>query len=130
MGLFDSFRPNATAKAVAELFALCPGEWTLDEYLVSHKSGVAVWIANKDYGLHVEAGGRQAPGFGGRAGGPASRRLIWRAYLKWRADNAPLEPHPVVRRVQAALEACRAHTAQVADPEEPSPVTAPIGMGE
>lgn len=97
------FKPDATAAAIAELFALCPDEWEDTGYRARHISGLDVWIANGWTGVHIESPSRILPL------GMLSQIHVWRAYRRWKKPQ-PVEPHPAAALAQTALAACRAHS--------------------
>jgi len=54
------FQPSLLAQQVIRLLISDPDGWELDTYLLTHaKTGIAIWIANEDYGLHLEMNGQR-----------------------------------------------------------------------
>lgn len=84
-------QPSEAAQHIARLFAEDPEGWEAGEYRAIHKkSGIDVWIANRDYALHASLkGGLQCVPSPQRGGCRTSSKHIWRAFVAWR-DQAAL----------------------------------------
>lgn len=84
------------ARAVAHLLDQQPEQWASDrdmDYEITHTSGISVWVANWQYGVHVQM---HAPyqWFGSVTLASAfmlspAHWIIWNAYRRW------LRAHPL-----------------------------------
>lgn len=62
-----------------------PRDWKVENCRAVHKSGVRVWIANRDYGIHIE------PDSGSRIDPDESQKMrIWKSFQVWESLNEPV----------------------------------------
>jgi hypothetical protein len=80
--------PTEEARRVAAMFDAREDWHAASEYIVSHKSGLDIWISNGPSGVSIHPDGWQSYGRGDwtvTASGSPKQRCVWRAYKKWRA---------------------------------------------
>ena len=82
---------------IADSISSNPGQWTLENggYRIVRHDGLAVWIANKAYGLHLEysRGTSFTPNW-------ADKRLIWIAVRRQRYPSPrQLAAHSFLSRI-------------------------------
>lgn len=76
--MFNLFKIDEASKAIIDSLKNYPTSWKFTGYRIVHDSGMAIWIANEDYGIEID--GNFVPDY-------VSRKALYKAYLNWRKNN-------------------------------------------
>jgi hypothetical protein len=78
--MMSLFAPSPLARRIAESLDREAGQWrTDDRHVWTHRNGVSLWVANKDYGLGVSVGDNRRADPGDGRLPRRDRRHIWRS---------------------------------------------------